>query len=135
MTNSGRRILLVDDEPPLLRMMDAYLSRLGYAVTASDSTDAAWQQLEASPDEFAVAVLDATMPGMSMVALALRLLLANPMIAVVAASGYPVDMTAVESAAPGRVTFLLKPFSPEMLAETVRKMGGGGQSGTQEENV
>ena len=130
MTNSGKRILLVDDEPPLLRMMDAYLSRLGYAVTASDSTDAAWKEVEASPEQFAVAVLDATMPGMSMAVLALRLLLANPVIAVVAASGYPVDMTAVESAAPGRVAFLLKPFSPEMLAETVRRM-----SGAQEENV
>src|SRR5438552_18770620 len=98
MTNSGRRILLVDDEPPLLRMMDAYLSGLGYAVTTSDSTNAAWKEVEASPDEFAVAVVDATMPGMSMVALALRLLLANPVIGVGAAGGYPVDMPAVEAA-------------------------------------
>ena len=130
MTNSGRRILLVDDEPPLLRMMDAYLSRLGYAVTASDSTDAAWQQVEASPDEFAVAVLDATMPGMSMVALALRLLLANPVIAVVAASGYPVDITGLQAKASGRVMFLQKPFTAEMLGDAVRRM-----IGSQEEDV
>jgi DNA-binding NtrC family response regulator len=124
MTNSGRRILIVDDEPSLLKMMSSYLSRLGYPVTASASTEAAWKEVAASPDEFAVAVLDATMPGMSMVALALRLLRANPVISVVAASGYPVDMTAVEAAAPGRVAFLLKPFSPEMLAATVRRMSG-----------
>ena len=34
-----RRILIVDDEPPLLRMMSLYLGRLGYQVTAVDATD------------------------------------------------------------------------------------------------
>ena len=128
MTNSGRRILIVDDEPSLLKMMTVYLERLGYAVTALDSTDAAWREVEASPADFAVAVLDASLPGMSMEALALRLLRANPAMCVVASSGYPVGMTTVETAAPGRVAFLPKPFSPEMLAATVRRM-----SGTQEE--
>jgi DNA-binding NtrC family response regulator len=130
MTNSGRRILIVDDEPALLRMMSVYLDRLGYSVTALNSTDAAWRAVEASPADFAVAVLDASMPGMSMEALALRLLRANSSMCVVAASGYPVDMTTVEAAAPGRVAFLLKPFSPEMLAAAVRRM-----SGTQEEKI
>ena len=130
MTNSGRRILIVDDEPALLRMMSVYLDRLGFSVTALNSTDAAWRAVEASPADFAVAVLDASMPGMSMEALALRLLQANSSMCVVAASGYPVDMTTVEAAAPGRVAFLLKPFSPEMLAAAVRRM-----SGTQEEKI
>jgi len=130
MTNSGGRILIVDDEPSLLKMVSAYLSRLGYSVTALNSTDEAWRLVEASPADFALAVLDATMPGMSMKALALRLLQANPAMCVVAASGYPVDITTVEAAAPGRVAFLPKPFSPAMLAATVRRM-----SGAQEEKI
>jgi len=130
MTNSGRRILIVDDEPALLKMMSVYLDRLGYSVTALNSTDAAWREVEASAGEFAVAVLDGSMPGMSMEALALRLLQANPAMCVVAASGYPVDMSAVEAAAPGRVAFMPKPFSAETLAATVRRM-----SGTQEKTV
>jgi DNA-binding NtrC family response regulator len=130
MTNSGRRILIVDDEPVLLKLMSVYLDRLGYSVTALNSTDAAWREVEASPADFAVAVLDGSMPGMSMEALALRLLQANPAMCVVAASGYPVDMSVVEAAAPGRVAFMFKPFSPKMLAATVRRM-----SGTQEEKV
>ena len=128
MTNSGGRILIVDDEPSLLRMMSAYLSRLGYTVTASNSTDAAWKEAEAAPASFDIAVIDATMPGMTMEELAEQLLRANPALTVIAASGYPVDMAAVEAAAPGRVAFLLKPFSPEILAAMVRRM-----IGTQEE--
>jgi DNA-binding NtrC family response regulator len=69
-------------------------------------------------------VLDATMPGMSMEQLALGILRANPKLRVLGASGYPVDMAAVEAAAPGRVAFLQKPFPPEMLAAAVRSLLG-----------
>jgi DNA-binding NtrC family response regulator len=130
MTNSLGRILIVDDEPALLKMLSAYLSRMGYTVTTSNSTDAAWKEVEAAPAEFDMAVLDGTMPGMTMEELAGQLLRANPALTVIAASGYPVDMAALEAAAPGRVTFLLKPFSPEVLAATVRRM-----IGTQEEKL
>ena len=33
------RILIVDDEPALLKMMSVYLRRLGYAVTTASSTE------------------------------------------------------------------------------------------------
>jgi two-component system cell cycle sensor histidine kinase/response regulator CckA len=122
MSNASGRILLVDDEPSLLKMMSLYLGRLGYSVTTSSSTDEAWSEVEAAPLEFAVAVLDASMPGMSMETLALKVLGASPTLCVVAASGYPVNMTALEAAAPGRVAFLQKPFSPEMLTSAVRRM-------------
>jgi DNA-binding NtrC family response regulator len=118
------KILIVDDEPALLKMMSVYLGRLGYAVATSATTDQAWSQVQAAPDQYAVAVLDATMEGMTMEELATRLLSANPALRVLAASGYPVDTTFLEAAAPGRVQFLHKPFSPEMLAAAVRRMLG-----------
>src|SRR5580704_1738084 len=112
MDRTARRILIVDDEPPLLRMMSVYLSRLGYAVTAADASDKAWALVEADPLVFEVAVLDGSMDGMSMEELASRMLSANPALCVLTASGYPVDMTALAAQAPGRVAFLLKPFTP-----------------------
>jgi two-component system cell cycle sensor histidine kinase/response regulator CckA len=119
------RILLVDDEPALLKMMSVYLERRGFSVTTSSSTDRAAALAEEQPRAFAVAVLDATMAGLSMEDLALRLLRQNPSLHVLAASGYPVDMSALEAAAPGRVAFLHKPFTPEMLVAAVRRMLGG----------
>lgn len=130
MTPTAGSILLVDDEPSLLRMMSVYLCRLGYTVITSGSTDEAWAQVEAAPSEFAVVILDATMPGMSMEALALKMLQVNPLLRVIVASGYPMEMTAVQAAGPGRVTFLHKPFSPEMLALAVRRFFA-----TQEESL
>src|SRR5579862_3835184 len=86
------RVLLVDDEPLLLQMMRVYLERLGYSVTTSGSTDEAAALASAGPHQFGIVVIDASMDGMSMQELALRLLHANPALRVLAASGYPVDM-------------------------------------------
>ena len=116
------RILLVDDDPSLLKMMGVYLGRLGYSVTLANSTEEAWAEVEAAPSGYAIAVLDGSMPGLSMEDLALKMLRANPSLCVVAVSGYSVDTTAIEAAAPGRVAVLQKPFPPEMLAAAVRRM-------------
>ena len=116
------RILLVDDEPSLLKMMGVYLGRLGYSVTLANSTEEAWAEVEAAPSGYAIAVLDGSMPGLRMEDLALKMLRANPSLCVVAVSGYSVDTTAIEAAAPGRVAVLQKPFPPEMLAAAVRRM-------------
>ena len=130
MTEAAGRILIVDDEPSLLKMMTVYLRRLGYTVVTAGGTEKAWAEVEAAAHTFAVAVLDATMNGIPLGDLAARMLAANPRLCVIAASGYPVDMSVMEAAAPGRVMFLHKPFVPEMLAAAVRRM-----LGSQEKNL
>ena len=119
-----RKILIVDDEPPLLRMMGVYLERLGYQTVLFESSDRAWQQVSGAAGDYAAAVLDATLRGMSANDLAVALLTANPTICVVVASGYPVDMSALEAAGPGRVSFAQKPFNAHTLVETLRRMLG-----------
>ena len=91
-------------------------------MVAAGSTEKAWAEVEAAPRGFALAVLDATMSGMGMEDLAARMLAADPRLRVIAASGYPVDIAALQAAAPGRVMFLHKPFSPAMLGSAVRRM-------------
>jgi len=122
MNHGAARILIVDDEPSLLKMMGVYLGRLGYSVTLANSTDKAWAEVEASPSGYDIAVLDGSMPGLSMQDLALKMLSVNPSLCVVAASGYAMDTAAIEAAAPGRVAVLQKPFHPEMLVATVRRL-------------
>ena len=130
MTNAAGRILIVDDEPILLKMMNVYLGRLGYTVVTANTTEKAWAAVEASPDAFAVAVLDASMDGTPIETLAPRLLAADARLCVIAASGYPVDITTLQAAAPGRVMFLHKPFTPQMLGNAIGRLVA-----TQEENV
>ena len=118
------RVLLIDDEPSLLKMMNTYLTRMGYAVTTCDTTRGAHAEILARPDHFDIAVIDATMDGMTLEELARRMLEANASMRVLGASGYPVDMSALEAIAPGRVAFLHKPFTPQMLAASIGRMLG-----------
>jgi DNA-binding NtrC family response regulator len=130
MSDNGSQILIVDDEPPLLRMMSMYLERKGYCVTVAGSAAKARSALAAAPGRYEVVVVDATLPGTTLAEFASEILLAEPAARVLAASGYPVDMSGLEAAAPGRVAFLHKPFSPEMLVTVVRRL-----LGTEEESL
>ncbi|PWU10078.1 MAG: hypothetical protein C5B51_04965 [Terriglobia bacterium] len=116
------RILIVDDEPQLLRMMKAYLERLGYSLATAETTEQA--SALAAQQDFDVVVIDGTMPGLSLDNLGREILVGNESASVLATSGYPVDVSALEAAAPGRVAFLHKPFTPEMLAAALRRMLG-----------
>ncbi len=115
-------ILIVDDEPVLLTMIGLYLRRLGYEVRTERSSQQVWDNAERETPSLAAVVLDASMPGPGSEALTQRLLQANPSLSVILASGYPVDMAELEKANPGRVAFLQKPFTPEMLAAALRRM-------------
>src|SRR5262245_17073746 len=120
MDSASSRILVVDDEPALLELMKIYLGRPGYTVSTASSAEQAWEAFAARPAEFAVAVVDGTLAGLE--DLATRMLAANQRMSLLACSGYPVDMAAIEAAAPGRVGFVPKPFTPDELIEAVRRM-------------
>src|SRR5260370_4356163 len=106
MTEAAGRILIVDDEPSLLKMMSVYLRRLGYTVVTAGGTEKAWAELEAAAPTFAVAVLDATMNGIPLGDLAAWMLAANPRLCVVAASGYSVESAPFEGEGSGQESVL-----------------------------
>jgi len=124
MSQGAGEVLIVDDEGALLTLMSVYLSRLGYAVTAANTMAKAWEHVRRQPGRYAVVVLDAGIADTGIDALALQLLASHPRLRVVVASGYPVDMGVLRQAAPGRVEFLHKPFSPDMLVTALRRMLG-----------
>jgi DNA-binding NtrC family response regulator len=93
-------------------------------VTAANTVAKAWEHLKRQPERFAVVVLDAGMADAGLDNLALELLAFRPSLRVVVNSGYPVDMSVLQQAAPERVEFLHKPFSPDMLIAALRRMLG-----------
>lgn len=124
MRQVSEEILLVDDEGTLLKLMSVYLRRLGYTATPVNTVAKAWEHLKRNSGGCAVVVLDAGMAETSIDDLVMQLLGAHPHLRVVVNSGYPVDMSVLLRSAPGRVEFLHKPFSPDMLATVVRRMCG-----------
>lgn len=130
MSERATTILIIDDEPLLLRMMSLYLTRKGFKVAVAGSAPKAHAELAGAPDGFDVIVLDATIAGITPVEFGGEVLGKDANLRLLVASGYPVDMSGLEAAAPGRVAFLHKPFPPEMLAAAVRRL-----LGTEEEIV
>jgi CheY-like chemotaxis protein len=112
------RILIVDDDAALLKVMDVYLSRLGYRVDACRNAADAWALVEASPSRYAGALVDLNMPGMRGDELARRILNCNASIRLVVMSGYPA-LASAETVGGSRVGFLHKPFAPHELADAL----------------
>jgi DNA-binding response OmpR family regulator len=114
------RILIVDDDAALLKVMDVYLSRLGYRVDACRSAAEAWALVEANPAVYVGALVDLNMPGMRGEELAQRILARNSSMRLVVVSGYPAGFSRVERLDGNRVSFLHKPFGPKELAAALK---------------
>ncbi len=85
---SGQRILLVDDEQPIVRAATQLLTRLGYEVSAHHDSSAALAAFEKNSAAFALLITDLTMPGMTGLELARRALALRPELPVILISGF-----------------------------------------------
>jgi DNA-binding NtrC family response regulator len=116
------RILLVDDEPPLLGLMKTYLSKLGYEVQACPDGKSATAAFESAGGKFDLIVADVTLPDVSGQDMSIELAKNNPDVRVLLCSGYPVQLHTLPDDVRPRFAALDKPFLPNMLATTVEKL-------------
>jgi PAS domain S-box-containing protein len=84
----GQRVLVVDDEEPLVRLATETLELLGYAPVAFTSSTAALAAFRADPQRFDAVLTDERMPGLSGSALIREVRGIRQAIPVVLMSGY-----------------------------------------------
>jgi DNA-binding NtrC family response regulator len=111
--------LLVEDEPPLLQLIEKYLQRLGYEVETHLKSFEALRSFEAAPDRFGLVIADLGMPDMPGDTLLTRMLEIRPKLRVLVCSGSPFFIENLPDSLQRQVAFLQKPFVPKMLAEAV----------------
>ena len=113
-------ILVVDDDPPILRMLERTLAAEGYGVeTAADGGAALAAVERAVPD---VVVLDVAMPGLDGLAVCRRLRragLALPVLLLTARDSVSDRVAGLDA---GADDYLVKPFAPEELLARVRAL-------------
>ncbi len=110
------RILLVDDEAPLLDLLKRYLERLGYEVDSCLTPADALVLFEADPLRYSLVLTDLTLPGMRGDEMLARMREVSPKLRAIVASGYPYEP-------PGKRTRALqKPFLPKMLADQIEEL-------------
>lgn len=111
-----RRLLIVDDEPAVLDLLKRYLERVGYAVELSASAEGALVLFEAAPERYDLVITDLKLPGMGGEELLKRMRQLKPALRALIASGYPHRPTLAN------VGFLLKPYLPKMIVESIEQM-------------
>jgi DNA-binding NtrC family response regulator len=107
------RVLVVDDEAPILKLASSILRRAGYVVETAQGGRPAWQVLEREPDNVDLVLTDVVMPDLSGTALAEKCRARRPDLPIVFMTGFR-DLPGL----PGPTVF--KPFAPANLVESVR---------------
>lgn len=116
------RILVVDDELSLLKLLQIYLTRAGHHVVCFATATEAIGHLDQDETPFDIAVLDHWLPDMSGIDLLNGVLYRRPSTLILLASGSLVDVESLHLAHPERVTFLRKPYLPRMLVEAINTL-------------
>jgi two-component system, OmpR family, response regulator MprA len=113
-------ILVVDDDPPIRRMLDRTLAAEGYVVESAADGGAALAAIERSAPD--LIVLDVAMPGVDGLAVCRRLRakgLATPVLLLTARDDL---RDRVEGLDAGADDYLVKPFATEELLARVRAL-------------
>jgi PAS domain S-box-containing protein len=115
------RILLVDDEQPLVEIGKQMLERLGYNVAARTSSIEALELFKVQPDRFDLVITDIVMPNMTGEKLAEKLMAIRADIPIILCTGYSEKFTRRQASDMGIQSFLMKPLVMQDLATTVRQ--------------
>ncbi len=115
-------ILLVEDEPTLLQLVERALAAQGYAVTAALGPEEALRRAGERDSGIDLLLTDVVMPGMNGVELAQQLTAARPGLRHLFMSGYSADLIAEHGVIGEEIDFIAKPFTLTELATAVRKV-------------
>jgi two-component system response regulator MprA len=114
------RVLVVDDDPPLRRMLERTLKAEGFDVTVAPDGGAALVQAERSAPD--VIVLDVAMPVLDGLAVCRRLRskgLPTPILMLTARDAVPDRVAGLEA---GADDYLVKPFAMQELIARIRAL-------------
>lgn len=118
----GETLLVADDEGDLRETLAAALASLGYeVVTAADGAEAV-TRFAAAPDQVALVLLDAVMPGLSGVEAARRIRGIRPDVPLILATGYERRPVLDEVRAWARAVVLEKPLPVAPLSRHIRAL-------------
>ncbi|MDQ1354290.1 MAG: domain S-box protein [Acidobacteriota bacterium] len=120
----NERILLVEDDVPLLAAEKELLEELGYKVTAIKSGVEALEIIKTVPDRFDIVITDFTMPKMTGVQLTKKIRAAGVKFPVLLCTGYGEVISENEAKELGIGDIIKKPIELDKIAQSIRKLIG-----------
>lgn len=124
MSLRDKHILVVDDEPLLVRLNKRQLENKGYNVSVSTESRDALEQFQNNPDKFDLLLTDLTMPGISGKDLISQILMVSPGLPVIVLTGMADEETEDELRQLGVSAVVVKPvIEGELLSAVERILG------------
>ena len=117
----GQRVLIVDDEEPLVRLAAETLEELGYAPVGFTSSLSALREFGANPQRFDAILTDERMPGITGSTIIGEVRRMNPSIPILLMSGYVGAATALRARELGANDVLKKPLLARELATSLAR--------------
>ena len=114
-------LLVVEDEPAILRLAVAMLERRGYRILAASTPHEAIRLATENAGKIDLLITDVVMPEMNGHDLSKKLSSSNPRMKCMFVSGYTADVISRQGMLDEGVHFLQKPFSAEVLSARVRE--------------
>ncbi len=121
----SEHILLVDDEPMLVEVLQGMLRLLGYRVTATTSSLNALRLLEGDPSAFDLVISDMTMPEMTGDRLTAKMRIIRPDLPVIICTGFNRRLNDNKPEALAVQAIVMKPVEQPDLARIVREVLDG----------
>ena len=122
-THAGdETILLVEDDPAILKLGTMVLEERGYTVLATDSARRAIEYADDYRDKIHLLITDVIMPEMNGRDLAEKLINKYPDLRVLFMSGYTANVIENQGTLNADVFFLQKPFSHQDMAKKAREV-------------
>jgi len=116
------RILVVDDEKMIAALMVRILGNLGYRVTYKNGSSETLETFTAAPGDFDLVITDQSMPGMSGLELAGKLLELRPDLPVILCTGFSSKVSEEAAKNVGIREIIFKPLEKKKLALAVRRV-------------
>jgi CheY-like chemotaxis protein len=118
----GQRVLVVDDEEPLVRLATETLEELGYVALGFTSSAAALEAIRADPQRFDAMITDERMPGMTGSALIRQVRGIRDGIPIVLMTGFVGGGALDRARDAGADEVLKKPLSARELATSLARV-------------
>jgi CheY-like chemotaxis protein len=118
----SERILLVDDEASLMKMVKQILERLGYQVVGKTDSVEALKIFQSEPNQFDLVITDMAMPQMAGDQLAQELIKIRSDVPIILCTGHSDRIDEERAGELGIAAYYMKPFDKRELAKTVRNV-------------
>ena len=115
-------ILVVDDEIPILEIMEGLLGNLDYVVTTCPSPEEALAMFCNAPENFDLLVTDMNMPGMNGAELIRSVRQIRPEIPIILCTGFSEFMNADNTEALGSSRYIMKPVTQKQINQAIRSL-------------